>query len=152
MNVMQRNVIKILDGMYLREVAQLFMENHISGAPVVDKEGDLVGIVSETDLVRSQREDSVERSVSYSFYRNPNGVPLPRGFHIEVPDIKRVREIMTPKVIVADENTSLQKLAGIMWRKRIHRIIITKAKKIKGIVSTLDILRVLAHSNGKKPA
>jgi len=150
-DIMSRHVMTVRSEMTLQEVAKFFDENHISGAPVVDDQGTVVGVISQTDLVRHEREGSNGGEKTSHFYgeftHNPN---LPKGFHIESPDLTRVREVMSPMVISAEQGASVEELARLMLHNGVHRIVITKDGKLKGIVTSMDILRALPELLGKK--
>lgn len=134
-SVMKKKVITVRENLLARELAQLFEDKHISGAPVVDRQGALVGVVSKSDLVRHE----VEGADVYA----DSEQPLPKGFHVENPDRTTVADIMTPAVITASEDAPAAELARLMRKRRIHRVFITREKRLKGIVTTLDLLKLL---------
>lgn len=134
-SVMRRQVITVKENLLAGELARLFEAKRISGAPVVDREGRLVGVVSKSDLVRHECEGA-------DLYKDSDE-PLPRGFHVENPDRTTVADIMTPAVIEASEDAPAAELAKLMRKRHIHRIFITRDKRLKGIVTTLDLLKLL---------
>lgn len=134
-SVMKKKVITVRENLLARELAQLFEDKHISGAPVVDRQGALVGVVSKSDLVRHEVEGADVYSDSEQH--------LPKGFHVENPDRTTVADIMTPAVITATEDAPAAELARLMRKRRIHRVFITREKRLKGIVTTLDLLKLL---------
>lgn len=134
-SVMRKKVITVRENLLARELAQLFEDKHISGAPVVDRQGALVGVVSKSDLVRHE----VEGADVYADSERH----LPKGFHVENPDRTTVADIMTPAVITATEDAPAAELARMMRKRRIHRVFITREKRLKGIVTTLDLLKLL---------
>lgn len=134
-SVMKRKVITVKDNLLVRELARIFEDKRISGAPVLDRAGKLVGVVSKSDLVRHECEGS-------DIYTDA-GTPLPSGFHVESPDRTTVADIMTPAVIEASEDAPVSELARLMCRRRIHRVFITRNKRLRGIVTTLDLLKLL---------
>ena len=125
-------------------MAKILDENGISGAPVLDPEEHLLGVVSKSDLVHHQL-DGDRGDDEYSYYRGSSVEVLPKGFHVEVPDRTAVRDIMTPTIIQANEDTPVSELALVMRQKHIHRIFITRKNKLCGIVTTMDLLRVLEN-------
>lgn len=133
--VMKRKVITVKENLLASELARLFEAKHISGAPVVDRAGHLVGVVSKSDLVRHECEGA-------DLYKDSDE-PLPKGFHVENPDRTTVADIMTPAVIEAAEDAPASQLARLMRKRHIHRVFITKEKRLKGIVTTLDLLKLL---------
>ncbi|MBI4422845.1 MAG: CBS domain-containing protein [Elusimicrobia bacterium] len=144
-DVMRKAVLTARPDMTVRELAQFFTEHHITGAPVTEENGVLLGVVSQTDLVRHELEiGPPEPDRAPAFYHESER-PIPRGFHFETPDLTRVREVMTPAVISADEEMPLRELARLMQRKRVHRVIITRRGALRGIVTSMDLLRVLSR-------
>jgi CBS domain-containing protein len=119
------------------EVARLLVKRRISGAPVVDEEGRLVGIVTEADLLPKEA--------------GPAGLPLTALLGPEAPPEVRehlrryrgrvVREVMTREVVTATEDTPVQQLAALMLRKQVNRIPIVRGERVVGIVTRNDVLR-----------
>lgn len=134
-SVMQKKVITVKDNLLAGELARLFEAKRISGAPVVDSAGRLIGVVSKSDLVRHECEGA-------DIYRDSDE-PLPKGFHVENPDRTTVADIMTPAVIEATEDAPASQLARLMRKRHIHRVFITRDKRLCGIVTTLDLLKLL---------
>ena len=139
-DIMSKKVIAVESWLILPELAKIFEEKTISGAPVVNEVGVILGVVSQTDLVRARRDDA-------------GGVPLYHqelddsartfGFHLEELEKTRVEEIMTPGAISLDLETPVEKVAKVMLESRIHRVLITKGDKLAGIVTTMDLVRAL---------
>jgi CBS domain-containing protein len=145
-DIMKKRVVAIRPEMLVQEVAQVFDDKGISGAPVIDNQGHLLGVVSKSDLVHHQRDGEGDH---FSFYKAGSGVEvLPKGYHMELPDRTRVREIMTPVIIQAKESTPVRDIARMMRRKHIHRVFIMEGKKMKGVVTTMDLLKLF--DGGKK--
>jgi CBS domain-containing protein len=140
--IMRRKVITAGPEMTLQELAGLFIEEKISGAPVVDHEGRLLGVISQTDLVRRDREMSPELEIP-SYYHGGDREACPRGFQIEDPDFTRVADVMTPVVLSAEEEAPVEEVARLMLRKHVHRVIITRHGRLSGIVTSMDMLKAL---------
>jgi CBS domain-containing protein len=120
-----------------------FLTNHsISGAPVVDDGGTPVGVVSLTDVVRSGAY--VERATSHAPASHARGLELVAGreaaLRVDLPSETLTRDIMTPVVFSVDEQATVQEVAHMMVTGRIHRVLVTRAGKIVGIISSLDLL------------
>ena len=149
-HIMRRKVITVSEHQPLQEVARVFLDNRITGAPVVDAQGHIVGVISQTDLVRNGRENPKSPQVP-AFYRF-EGENLMRGYQVESPDLTPARAVMTPVLFSADEETRVCELARFMLRKRIHRLIITRKRRLCGIVTTMDMLRVVARPQPRAKA
>lgn len=139
-DIMRKDVVTVRESATVRELAQLLLEKGITGVPVTDASGKLVGVVSQTDLVRGVREDPQPQEVP-SYHAELDRWLGRSGFHVEAPDFKLVSEVMTPGVIAADVKTPVVQLARTMHAKHIHRVIITERKRIAGIVTSMDILQ-----------
>lgn len=149
-DIMNKRVITVEARMTLREVAQLFIDREISGAPVVDGQ-DLVGVISQTDLVRHEREAPAEVEVP-NYYREGDAPAHLGAARVENPDFTRVKDVMTPVVITAEETAPVENLARLMLGKHIHRVPITRNGKLRGIVSSMDLLRALVTIAEKSTA
>ena len=137
-DVMNREIITIGDETSVWDIAKIFSERAIHGAPVVDRGGSLVGVVSQTDIVGHLRKIANDADERHSFYsdaddgpKNTAGKPV------------TARELMSPNVITASEDCPIDELSRILLLHHIHRIIITKGRRIQGIVTTTDVLRAL---------
>ena len=148
-DVMRKKIITVGGWLTLPELAKVFEEHAITGAPVVDANGLVVGVVSQTDLVRSRRE----ASDGVPLYHRELDEPLaPLGLHFEEVDQSRVEQIMTPGAISFDAETPVERLAGAMLERHIHRVLITRGERLVGIVTTMDLLRALVVLAKKAPA
>jgi CBS domain-containing protein len=147
--IMSRDVICVRSDADLRDLAKLFLERGITGAPVVDAEGNLEGVISQTDLLYYGLTRDDELVMDSHFYQavRVEGGHLPMGFQVKDLNTGRVCDVMTPVVHSVTERASVESVSRMMMRKRIHRVIVRRGRKVAGIISALDILR----SVGKKP-
>jgi CBS domain-containing protein len=130
--VMMRDVIFVRPDTSLLTVAELLLDHHISGVPVVDSKGRLQGVISQTDLVRRQIDEEGEA-----------GPSLDAGLHMV--DSSVAADVMTKKVLTVDPGASLVEAAKVMVEASVHRVpVVTKDGKLVGIVSTSDIVRWVA--------
>jgi CBS domain-containing protein len=137
-DIMRENVVSASPKMTLREVRELFTGNRITGAPVVDARAKIVGVISQSDLVRNQRAEDLP-----SYHLHDDAMPgLSPGLTYVEPE-RLVEDVMNAAALSADEATPVEQLALVMLAKRIHRILITREGRICGIVTSLDMLRAL---------
>lgn len=147
-DVMNPRVLAVQDNMTLEELASFLVENEISGAPVEDRLGRLVGVVSVTDValaVAKGQELETHRTSADYFAREWEDTLTFRElqeFQLEEAEI-RVAEIMTPSVHTVREDTPVPQLASLMIDSHIHRVLVTREDKVVGIVSTSDLLGLL---------
>jgi predicted transcriptional regulator len=151
--IMSRDVIMVRDDMTLQEVATFLTENQISGAPVEDAEGRLVGVVSLSDVARATAEQPrlderprAERASVPDYYLRGWERRLTaeefESFQVEEPGLL-VSEIMTPRVHSVDEATPVADAARMMREAHIHRVLVTSHGRVVGIVTTSDLLGLL---------
>jgi CBS domain-containing protein len=114
-DIMTTNIIATKKDIHLTEVMALLLRNHISGLPVEDDEGNLIGIISEIDLVNSV------------FSGNADGTTA--------------EEVMSKAVLSFSPDVELAELVQVFSSKRLRRVPIVDKGKVVGIVSRRDILR-----------
>ena len=148
-SVMRHEVLAVEAGWSLDQLADFLVNKSISGAPVTAADGQLVGVVSLTDIVRqSQLQDqSIDRDDTHDVYlyeleRRMDRDEL-RELHVQYEAPVRVLDIMTPMIFSVSEDTSVQEVADTMLKGGIHRVFVTRDKKLVGIVTALDMLQVI---------
>lgn len=145
-DLMSRDVITVRLDTALRELATILHENRISGVPVVDDLGTLVGVVSESDLVRHKARDTGNAENVHDFFKHSDPhdrALLSKGFVLEDLGDDPVSVIYTPYLIKAGPKATLADLSSLMVHNRVHRVLIVDGKRLMGIVSSLDVLRSL---------
>jgi len=151
-DIMQREVLSVEEDWSLNRLARFLTDNNISGAPVTSRDGDLVGVVSLTDIVRydSMPEHRTRERHTHEYYLHSLEMQIAREetttFHIEQESQARVRDIMTPMVFAITEAASIQEAADMMVKGHIHRLFVTRNNRISGIVTALDMLNVLREA------
>ncbi len=140
-DVMVTNVITVTPDQSVQEVAEILLTKRISGLPVVDADGKLVGIVSEGDLMRRVETGTArERSWWLRLLMGREG--LAQEYIRQ--NANRVGDVMTRSVITAEPDTPLPEVAGLLERNRIKRVPIVKDGKLVGILSRANLLQALA--------
>lgn len=155
-DVMTRDVRSARAEWSLEELASFLTSNAITGAPVLDSQDKLVGIVSTTDLVRNRMPDHLDFPDSAAMHDRAyeGGIPPSEleGYGIEGGSTMSVAEIMTPIVFDCAEDTPVNEIADAMIRGRIHRVVVTRRGRAVGIVSSLDLLRIVRDMSTKAAA
>lgn len=135
-DVMNAEILSVRDDLTLPELAAFLAENQITGAPVVDDSGAFVGVVSVTDIAEAEADagdwQPGDRAV----------LGEQRGLHVEG-EGRQVRDVMTPTIYTVTEDTPAVELARTMITGRVHRLFVTRSGRIVGIVTSLDLLRLL---------
>jgi CBS domain-containing protein len=129
-------------------VAQFLTDHGISGAPVV-KDDQLVGVISLTDIARhngTAGEPASDRPAS--FYRSELETEYAEedleNLQISEGGETTAEHVMTPQVYDVNEHTSVQQVAQVMHRGSIHRVFVTTNGEVRGVITALDMLEVVA--------
>ena len=147
-DLMNPQVLTVRDSMSVRELARFLIDKQISGAPVIDDDECLVGVVSVTDIAAAASDDvgiSSDRRNPDFYLRDLEQAYSEeevRTFHIEQADLS-VRQIMTPTVYSVDESAIVPEIARMMLDGHLHRILVTSEGNAIGIISTSDLLGLL---------
>ncbi|WP_213770533.1 CBS domain-containing protein [Bradyrhizobium sp. dw_78] len=139
--VMTQNVITVTPETPIVEAANKMLQNHISGLPVVDKSGKLVGIVSEGDFLRrseigTQRKRPRWLQFLMSPGRDADEFTRESG--------RKIEDVMTCDPVTVDEETPLEELVKLMEKKGIKRLPVLRGNDMVGIVTRSNLLQAVA--------
>ncbi|RLC48436.1 MAG: hypothetical protein DRH70_01070 [Candidatus Coatesbacteria bacterium] len=147
-DVMTRDVVTVSPSTSLKTLGRILAEHNITGVPVVNDEGKIAGIVSETDLILSQLRMRIGNrdydDIFDLFSASTELAAEPQARYGPAP--RWVEDIMTKRVIVVGEDTAVTDLASLMADKGIHRVPVVRDGKLVGIVSALDLLKAIADA------
>lgn len=139
--IMTRQVVTVRPDTTIVEAAGTMLQNHISGLPVVDARGTLVGIVSEGDFIRRAELGTQRKHRRWlTFLLGPGSAA---GDFVRVQG-RQVGEIMTREPFTVTEDTSLQKIVDLMEKNNVKRLPVMRADRIVGIVSRSNLLQEVA--------
>ncbi len=117
-DIMTRNVYTTSAEASVQEVAQLLSRKHISGVPVLDKDGKMIGIVTAADIIGKVDREGL-----------------------------RAADIMSPEIIAVDEETRVGEIAMLLTEHRIKRVPVVQHGKLVGIVCRADIVHAVAQGH-----
>jgi len=149
--IMSREVITLSPEMEISEATRMLLDNHINGAPVVDSQGQLVGILCQSDLIAQQK-----RLPLPSLFTFLDGlIPLSSTKQLQ----KEVRKIaaitvsqaMTVNPVTVSPETSIEALASLMVDNNFHTLPVVDRGKLVGIVGKEDVLKTLISSTAPPP-
>jgi CBS domain-containing protein len=139
--IMTRPVITITPETTITEAANTMLQRHVSGLPVVDAAGKLVGIISEGDFIRrSEIGTQRKRGLFLKFILGP-GKAATDFVHEHG---RKVAEIMTPEPLTISEDTTLEEIVQLMEKNNVKRLPVTRGEKVVGIVSRANLLQAVA--------
>ena len=133
--IMTKNVITVSPETSLKEVGKILKEKRISGIPVVDGVGNIVGIITVTDILIIIRQIYEWQELQ----RNTAGLNISEFVGTEWLN-KKVNEVMRKNIYTLDENESINEVMRLMFTHQIHTIPITKDDKLVGIIGKRDLV------------
>ena len=147
-DIMTKDVVTVTPDTSIEELSTLLVSNEISGAPVVNAEGAIVGMVTENDLISRNKRLHIPTVVSF----------LDAVIYLESSkkfsdDVKRltatkVGDICAKKVVSITEDTTLTDIATIMSEKKVHLLPVVSSGKVVGIVGKRDVVKAVAQQAG----
>jgi CBS domain-containing protein len=144
--IMTRDVVTVGPDDRVPEIARRLAEHGISAVPVCDKDGTVLGMISEGDLLRPFRQTHL---LQREWWLNvlAEGEQLAPSFldYIRL-DQRRARELMTTPVITVTETTPATEIAELLDKHHIKRVPVVRDGKLVGIVSRADLIRAIAKS------
>lgn len=146
-DVMTRDVVTVTPDTEVNKIAKLLLDRHFNGVPVIDRNGDLVGIICQSDLIAEQKK-----------------LPLPSVFTIldsfipihplgktdrEVKKIAAIKasEAMSTHPVTVGPEAGIEEVAEIMVNRSFHTIPVVEDGKLVGIIGKEDVLRTLVPSD-----
>lgn len=141
-DIMTKNVISVQTDDEVLRAARLMLQYHISGLPVLDSHGTLVGIVTEGDFLRRD-ELGTERQRSRWLELIVGPGKLAQEYVHAAG--RKIEEIMTPEPYTVGEDDSLEQVVELMERHHIKRLPVMHGDKMVGIISRANLMREMAH-------
>jgi CBS domain-containing protein len=144
-DVMQRSVLSLSPEASLLDAHRLFVEEGIHGAPVVDDEGQVIGVVTAIDLLRAVSEEHESAGfASNAALREvlefgPQIWSSPEDLEDRLAQ-RTIGDVMTEGAHTVEERTRVRDLAQLMHRQKIHRVWVVKEGRPAGVVSAFDLL------------
>jgi len=143
-DIMTKEVITVTTDITIEGLARILTKHDISGAPVVDEEGKLIGIVTESDLIKMEQRLHIPTVINIF----DAVIYLGSSKKFEE-DIKRmaattVGDIFKKDVVTITESATIEEIATIMSEKNVHHLPVIKKGKLAGIVGKKDIVKAIA--------
>jgi CBS domain-containing protein len=140
-DVMTTGVISTTPECPLSEVLQVMLDRRVSGLPVVNASGKLVGMITEGDCLRRvETGTEIKRPLWRELFAGPEKLAQE---YIRAHG-RKVAEVMTPDPITATEDTDVSEIIHLMEKSRIKRLPVMRGDAVVGIVSRANVIRVLA--------
>jgi len=149
-DVMQTQVITVSPVDPLHMVQRLFFEEEIHGAPVVDEEGRVRGMITIMDLIRAATEENDSSGVDFVHVFEDIGVGggwanTSENFQSRLSETL-VEDAMTENVVAVTPETPVSEVARVLRENRIHRVLVVNRNTLLGIISSFDLIRLLERA------
>jgi len=141
-DVMSKDIVSIKPDDNAREALELLMKMEISGLPVIDENGKLVGMFTEKDILKNTLPSYLEKVGKFVYEENPKSTRR----KLQHLDHMKVSQLMRKDVVTTTDDTTLCEVARIMLMEKARRIpVVDKATKlVVGIIARGDVLKALA--------
>jgi CBS domain-containing protein len=140
-DLMSQEVISINPDADIREAARVMVENDISGLPVINADGQLVGMITERDLLRRRELGTQPRHPRWAqAFLDPTFLEAERSHAKD----RTVADVMSPNPLTVTEGTSLREVARLLDTNQVKRLPVVRGKLVVGVISRKDLLRELA--------
>ena len=142
-DIMTKEVITVTPDLSVKDLADLMWRRRISGVPVLDEEGILISVVTQSDLIDQTKKIHIPKMIAI----------LDSVLYLEKPgkmeeEIKKmtgatVRDIMSKELISVTEKQPLDEIASIMADKKVHTLPVLSGNHLVGVIGKSDIIRSL---------
>lgn len=139
-DIMTKDIITVKPATTIEDLARILIKHQISGTPVVDEDGNLIGIVTENDLISKNKKLHIPTILRLF------DAFIPLGTSRLEEEIKRmaaftVGEICTRNVVTCDEDMSIEDVATMMTEEKIHLLPVLKERRLVGIIGKKDLIK-----------
>jgi len=143
--IMTKDVVSVKPEDNAKEALDLLLKMEISGLPVINEQGKLVGMFTEKDVLKQILPSYLEKVGRFVYEENPKSI---KNKFQDLSNLS-VSQLMRREIITIDEETSLCEVARIMLTQKIRRIpVLDKEKRVVGIVAREDIVKSYAKEAG----
>src|SRR5262245_15324021 len=147
-DIMQSRIVTVSPDAPLRTVQSVFVEEAIHGAPVVDEEGRVLGVITSMDLLRAASEAGEASPAEPAYFRTDLDL---HGFDwSRAPDDLRERlpdavaaDVMTAEVVTVAPDAAVSDVARVLRENAVHRALVVEDGELRGIVSAMDLVALL---------
>lgn len=139
-DVMTAPAVACRDEAFFEEVAEVLADRDISGMPVVDASGKVVGVISERDLAHALGGPMIRLAVR----RHSHG-PFMRDIHAVPREARRAKDVMTSPPVTVPPDAHLEELARLMRIHQVNRVPVVESERLIGVVTRGDVLGAIGH-------
>jgi CBS domain-containing protein len=143
--IMTKDVVSVKPDNNAKEALMLLFKMQISGLPVIDAQGRLVGMFTEKDILTTILPSYIEKVGRFVYEENPKSIKKKFEGLVNL----TVSQLMRKNVVTVDENTSLCEAARLILTQKVRRIpVLNKEKRVVGIIAREDIVKAYTKEAG----
>jgi len=142
-DIMEKNIISLSPDTEISKAVEILLKNHINGVPVVGTEGELVGILCQSDLIFQQKDIPIPPifAILDSIFPLSSSKKIDEQF--KKLSATKVEQAMVKNVMTVAPDTPVTEIASLMVEKHFHTIPVVEGKKLLGIIGKEDVLKTL---------
>lgn len=142
-DIMSKKVVTVKKDLAIKDLSKLFIEHNVNGLPVVDDDGKVVGIVTQSDLIEQNKNLHIPTVIA--LFDAVLFIESEKKFEADVKKLTgtRVEDIYTSKAVTVSTDTRLDDIITLMAEKNIHTIPVVEGDELVGVIGKLDIIRGL---------
>lgn len=140
-DIMTKEIISVNPETTLKELAEIFMKKQINGMPVLDNEGNILGVVCESDLVNQDKPLHIPTVFAILDAFIPIGNPFALDKEIKRITATKVQDIYSRPAVCVQPETDVSEVARIMADKRLYTIPVVQSGRLVGVIGKRDIIK-----------
>lgn len=147
-DLMKADLLTVSPEASLLGIHHLYVEEEIHGAPVVDADGNVLGVVSSLDLLRAVQDVYESGATTPTYFREdlpysgPDWIQAPEDFQDRLRELT-AEDVMGSDLVTVSENDTVAEIASVMRKQRVHRVLVVEKAQLRGLVTTFDLLGIL---------
>lgn len=142
-DIMSKEVVTVTKNTGIRELSEIFQTRHFGTVPVVDDNGNLLGIVTSSDLIEQGRSLHIPTVISIFDWVIPIEGERTLEKELQRMTAQTVGEIYTEKVFTVTPSDPVSAAADLMGEHKLHALPVVENNKVVGIVARIDVIRTL---------
>jgi CBS domain-containing protein len=147
-DIMTTDVLTVSPETSIAEMSKILENRKIGGVPVVDQNGRLVGVITQSDLVERARDLELPPAINILDFHIYLQIPSHLFHKVEKMLGTTVGDCMTPNPVTVTPNTPVSKVATLMAKQKVHTIPVVQGEKLVGIIGKMDLVRSMAREPG----
>jgi CBS domain-containing protein len=148
-DIMSTEVLTVSPETSIAELSKILENRRIGGLPVVDKDGRLRGVITQSDLVERARDLELPPAINIMDFHFYLQIPSHMIHKVEKMLGTTVGDCMSPNPVTVVPDTPVSKIAALMDKQKVHTIPVLEGGKIVGVIGKMDLVRAMAREAGE---